>query len=49
MRVGQPGGFDSEKNELNKNTSKYFVLSGFMVEANEILNIEKKLRKIGFQ
>lgn len=46
MRVGQPGGFDAEKNILNKNTSKYFVLSGFMVEANEILNIEKKLRKI---
>lgn len=46
MKVGQPGVFDNEKNELNKNTSKFFVLSGFMINANEILNIEKELRDI---
>ena len=27
---GQPGGYDREKHELVKNTSKYFILSGFI-------------------
>lgn len=43
---GQPGGFDSEKKELVKNTSKYFTLGGFMIDADYILEIGKKLRKI---
>ena len=46
MKVGQPGGFDKEKNELVKNTSKYFVLSGFMIEADKILHIEEKMKDI---
>lgn len=43
---GQPGGFDIEKKELVKNTSKYFILSGFMINSDEILKIEEKLRDI---
>lgn len=27
---GQPGGYDREKHELVKNTSKYFILSGLI-------------------
>lgn len=46
MKVGQPGGFDKEKNELVKNTSKYFILSGFMINADKILHIEEKMRDI---
>ena len=43
---GQPGGFNKDKNGLVQNTSKYFVLSGFMIDADEILNIEEKMRDI---
>lgn len=43
---GQPSGFNIEANELVKNTSKYFILSGFIIDANEILHIEEKLRDI---
>lgn len=43
---GQPGGFDNEKNELVKNTSKYFTLAGFMIDGNNILKIQKQLSKI---
>lgn len=39
MKVGQPGEFDEEKKEPVKNTSKYFILSGFMIEADNILQI----------
>lgn len=46
MKVGQPGGFNKEKNVLVKNTSKYFVLSGFMIDADEILCIEETLKDI---
>ena len=46
MRVGQPGGFDTEKNELNKNTSKYFTIGAFMIDANEIINVEKRVKDI---
>ena len=31
---GQPGGFDEATKKLNKNTSKFFVLSGFIIEAD---------------
>ena len=43
---GQPGGFDKENNKLVKNTSKYFVLAGFMSNADDILKIEKHMRDI---
>ena len=43
---GQPGGFDKENNKLVKNTSKYFVLAGFMINADDILKIEKRMRDI---
>lgn len=43
---GQPGGFDKDNNKLVKNTSKYFVLAGFMINADDILKIEKRMRDI---
>ena len=43
---GEPGGFDIEKKGLVKNTSKYFILAGFMINSDEILKIEEKLRDI---
>lgn len=46
MKVGQPGGFNEEKNELVKNTSKYFILFGFMINADKILHIERTLKDI---
>lgn len=43
---GQPGGYDAEKQELVKNTSKYFTLAGFMIDADNLLNIERELKDI---
>lgn len=43
---GQPGGWDKDKNCLVNNTSKFFTLGGFMIDANEILNIERKFKDI---
>ena len=43
---GQPGGFDTEQNKLVKNTSRFFILSGFMIDANKILNVEEKMKDI---
>ena len=43
---GQPGGYDKEKNQLVQNTSKYFTLAGFMIDADEILNIERNMRDV---
>ncbi len=43
---GQPGGFDKANNKLVENTSNYFILSGFMIDAEEILHIEEKMRDI---
>lgn len=43
---GQPGGFDNKTNSLVKNTSKYFILAGFMINADEILKIEIALRDV---
>lgn len=43
---GQPGGFDKEKNKLLDNVSKYFTLGGFMIEADDILQIERQMRDI---
>lgn len=43
---GQPGGWNMESNQLTVNTSKYFTLSGFMVDANDILEIERKFKDI---
>lgn len=43
---GQPGGWDREKKILTKNSSKLFTLSGFMINADNILDIESKFRDI---
>ncbi|MCI9039002.1 MAG: DUF3800 domain-containing protein [Clostridia bacterium] len=43
---GQPGGWNKEEKCLTKNSSKFFTLSGFMINADEILNIETKFRDI---
>lgn len=43
---GQPGGFNIENNKLVENTSKYFTLSGFMIDADEILEVEKKVKDL---
>ena len=43
---GQPGGFDFEKNKLVGNTSKYFTIAGFMIDADKIIEVEKKVKDI---
>lgn len=43
---GQPGGFDKENNKLVENTSKYFTLAGFIVDADKILKVEKEIKDI---
>ncbi len=43
---GQPGGWDEKKQSLTLNSSKFFTLSGFMIEANNILEIEAKFKDI---
>ncbi len=43
---GQPGGWNKEKECLTHNSSNFFTLSGFMIEANDILQIESKFRDI---
>lgn len=43
---GQPGGWDNEKNILTTDTSKFFTLGGFMIDANNILEIETKFKDI---
>ena len=43
---GQPGGFDKEKSNLVDNTSRYFTLGGFMIDADRILEIEKGMKDI---
>ena len=43
---GQPGGYNIEKQELVKNTSKYFTLAGFMIDADNLLIIENELKNI---
>ena len=43
---GQPGGFEEKTNKLVENTSKYFTLAGFMIDADEILKIENSVKDI---
>lgn len=43
---GQPGGYNSDTNEFNEKSSKYFILSGFMIDGNELINIQQKLNLI---
>lgn len=43
---GQPGGYDKDNQKLVKNASKYFILSGFMIDSEKILYIEQELRDI---
>ena len=46
MKVGQPGGFDNENKQLVKNTSKYFTLAGFMIDADNLLKVEREVKDI---
>lgn len=46
MRVGQPGGYDEENQQLTQNTSKYFTLAGFMIDGDKLLEIERELKDI---
>lgn len=43
---GQPGGWDNEKKLLTKNSSKFFTLGGFMINADKILEMETKFKDI---
>lgn len=43
---GQPGGWDNKKNYLTKESSRFFTLSGFMVDGDLVLEIETKLKDI---
>lgn len=43
---GQPSGWNEEKKCLTNNSSKYFTLSGFMIEADNILNLELAFKDI---
>ena len=43
---GQPGGYDEEKQKLIKGATKYFVLSGFMIEGNDLDLINQLLNDI---
>lgn len=43
---GQPGGFNTNTNQLAESTSKYFTLAGFMIDADKILEIEKSMREV---
>ncbi len=43
---GQPGGWNKDEKCLTTNSSKFFTLSGFMIDANNILEIESKFKDI---
>ena len=43
---GQPGGWSLENQSLTCNTSKFFTLSSFMIDANDILKLESKFKDI---
>lgn len=46
MNHGQPGGFDNEKNCLVANTSKYFTIGGFLIDADKIIEVEKRVKDL---
>lgn len=43
---GQPGGWDIEKKCLTVNSSRFFTLCGFMIDADNLLEIESNLKDI---
>lgn len=43
---GQPGGWNESNKCLTQNSSKFFTLSGFMIKADNILQIESKFKDI---
>lgn len=43
---GQPGGWNCDKKCLTENSSNFFTLGGFMIEANNILELETKFKDI---
>ncbi len=43
---GQPGGWNEEEKCLTNNSSKYFTLGGFMIKADNILNLELAFKDI---
>jgi hypothetical protein len=46
---GQPGGWNIENSCLTQDSSNYFTLCGFMIDADEILKVTKKLNDIKIQ
>ena len=43
---GQPGGYDAENKKLKDGATKYFVLSGFMIDGNDLIKIEQQLNQV---
>ena len=46
MNLGQPGGFNDKNNQLVDNTSKYFTIGGFMINADKIIEVEKRVKDL---
>lgn len=38
---GQPGGYNQNKQTLVEGATKYFVFAGFMIDGNDLININK--------
>lgn len=43
---GQPGGYDKETQKLVEGATRFFVLSGFMIDGNSLIDIEQKLNQV---
>ena len=43
---GQPGGYDTELGALKNGVSKYFTLGSFMIDCDDLLKLETKIRDI---
>ena len=46
LRLKAPEEYDEENKKLIQGATKYFVLSGFMIDGNELINIQQKLNQI---
>lgn len=46
MNHGQPGGFNNESNKLVNNTSKFFTIGAFMIDANKIIEVENRVKDV---
>lgn len=43
---GQPGGFNNSTQEFNEKSSEYFTLGSFMIDSDDLLNLENSIRDI---